>query len=399
MKPLFICVVLLFVLAPVQYEFGHADQIILVVLDGADPSVFSLEGFPLYGECEAVFPPMTSPGHVSLLTGVYPNRHGILANEYIEDKKTKNYIPPMIEVPTLFDLLKENGKKGIFISGKKGLAAFVGGRANLTVSPVVYPVYLSTPPEDPYELTRWIFDAITEIDKREHPDFLCVNVPILDELGHTYGPESKETKEAVKVVQDLVYSLRDSLDENTTLIVTADHGMSPVSKAVPIHVLLRNEQYEAWPLHVGRSAYLYDMEEGVEEFILTLKGVKEVIEPKDYPQYHIDHENAPHLIVLAEKDYLFIPEPLLENYKGMHGSPDERDTLVYMAGKGIPEGYTECYQVDIAPLVCYMLDLNSGVVFDGSIPVIKEKKPEEAHGFVVLVLAGILLYLMISRGS
>ncbi len=389
MKNLIILIVPL-LLAPLQYEFGHSDQVILLVLDGADPSVFSLEGFPLEGECQAVFPTMTSPGHTSLLTGVYPSHHGILANEYIEDKKTKNYTTDKIEAETLFEILKENGKKGVFISGKKGLAAFIGVRANLCVSPISHPVYLEDIPETPPDVTRWIFEAIAQVYEKEHPDFICINVPILDEFGHEYGPQSKETKEAVTLVQDLIYSLKESLDENTTLIVTADHGMSSVSKAIPIHALMRNARYETWPLHVGRCAFLYDLEEGVREFVLQQEGIKEIIEPEDFPEYHIDHEDAPDLILLAEKEYIFIPEPLLQYYKGMHGSLDEQDVPLYMAGAGIPHGYTECSHVDIAPLICSLLNLETDIQFDGKIPEIKEK---EAAGYLWLVLAGFVVYL------
>lgn len=400
MRILYIMLALPLILSLPEYEFGHSDQVIILVLDGADPSVFSLAGVPLEGECQAVFPSVTSPGHVSLLTGVYPSRHGILANEYNDNKKTVGYTPDMIEAETLFDILIENGKKGIFISGKIGLSAFVGAKANLSVSPAVYPVYAAEPPNDPYGLTRWIFETLEEVNEREHPDFICINVPILDEFGHAYGPQSKETKEAVQLVQSLITTLRNSLDEGTTLIVTADHGMSAVSRAVPIHVLLRNAGYETWPLHVGRCAFLYGLEEGVEEFVLDQKGVKDVILPEDYPTYHIDHERAPDLILLADEDYLFIPEPLLKNYKGMHGSFDEQDIPLYMMGSGIPEGYTECSLVDIAPLVCHLLDLDTDVIFDGTIPVVEEKKAQEAEGYIVFVLAGIVLYLfMRSRAS
>ena len=389
-----ILLVPLFLTMPVQHEFGHADQVILLVLDGADPSVFSLTGFPLEGVCQAVFPTMTSSGHASLLTGVYPSRHGILANEYIEDLKTKNYASDRIESETLFEIVKENGKKGICISGKEGLAGFIGVKANLSVSPAVHPVYLSDPPQDPHELTRWIFDAITQVNEREHPEFMSINVPILDDFGHEYGPTSREVKEAVTLVQDLIYALKDSLDEGTVLIVTADHGMSPVSKAVPIHVLLRNGGYEAWPLHVGRCAFLYGVEEGVKEYISELEGVKKVIEPAEYSEYHVDHPTAPDLILLAEEDYLFIPEPLLKYYNGMHGSLDEQDVPLYMTGAAIPQGYTECSHVDIAPLIIHLLSLETDANFDGEIPEVKEK---EASGYFILVLLGVTLYIVVRR--
>jgi hypothetical protein len=147
---------------------------------------------------------------------------------------------------------------------------------------------------------------------------------------------------------------------------------------------------------VGRCAFLYNVEEGVKEYVLTLKGVKEIIEPQNYAAYHINHESAPDLIVLAEKKYLFIPEPLLEKYKGMHGSFDEQDVPLYMTGAGIPEGYTECSHTDIAPIICSLLDIDPKTTFDGDIPEIKEKS-KKAYGYCGLVLVGIVIYLLVKH--
>ncbi|MBU7014285.1 MAG: alkaline phosphatase family protein [Theionarchaea archaeon] len=391
MKVLAVFMTLLLVTMSAYGEFGHASQVILLVVDGGDPEVLSLEGFPVEGQGTAVFPPMTSTGHISLLTGVYPSHHGILANEYNDEQKTRTYTSDMIEAKTLFEILKENRKKGIFISGKKGLAALAGATANLTVSPDSYPVYLRDPPQDQEGLTRWLFEAITEIDIREHPDFFCVNIPILDGVGHTYGPSSEECEEAARLVEDLIYSLRDSLDSETALIVTSDHGMSSVSKTVPIHALLRAAGYATWPLHVGRCAFLYDVEEGAREFVSNLEGVERIVEPDAYPTLHVDHESAPDLILVAKKGYLFIPEPLLQYYRGMHGSFDEQDIPLYMTGAGISSGYVECSQVDIAPLVVELLGLEPGVAFDGSVPQVQEKK---VQGYGILVVAGVVLYLI-----
>jgi hypothetical protein len=394
MKYVAFLLIFITLLVPAQFEFGHSQQVILLVLDGADPSFFSLEGFPLEGECQAVFPTMTSPGHVSLVTGVYPRRHGILANEYIQEKKTMNYTTDMIEAPTLFEIVQNHGGTGAFISGKKGLAQFLGPKAHICVSPLSYPSYIDPPPQDPYELTEWIFTSIKLVLTHERPDFVCINVPILDEFGHTYGPESEEVKKAVTCVREQIESLVTVLDPGSTLIITADHGMSAVSKAIPIHAMLQNAGFGTWPLHVGRCAFLYGVEEGVPAFLTGIEGVKTVIEPSQYPAYGMDHDNAPDLILLAEEGYLFIPEPLLPYYKGMHGSPDEADIPLYMIGAGVPSGVISCDHVDIAPLICSLLQIESDVQFDGVIPQVKEK---EARGYGIAVLLGIAVIILFKK--
>jgi hypothetical protein len=122
--------------------------------------------------------------------------------------------------------------------------------------------------------------------------------------------------------------------------------------------------------------------------------VETIIEPEDYPNYHVNHRSAPDLIVLAEDGYLFIPEPLLKYYKGMHGSLDEQDIPLYMTGAGIPEGFIQCSHVDIAPLIVHLLALETDVHFDGRIPQVQEKK---ASGYISLVILGAALYILITR--
>jgi alkaline phosphatase D len=381
-------------LVPAQLEFGHSQQVILLVLDGADPSYFSLEGFSVEGQCQAVFPTMTKPGHVSLLTGVYPQRHGILANEYNDRKKTRVYTTDMIEVPTLFDMLRDQGKKSVFISGKEGLAAFLGPEADICISPQSHPSYIDAPPEDAIALTEWIFTSIMQALTHEQPDFMCINVPILDDWGHDHGPRSEEVSQATAHVQEQIAHLRSALHAHSTLIVTADHGMSAVSQAIPVHALLRNAGYETWPLHVGRCAFLYELEPDVTSFVADMEGIASIITPDQYSTYGVDHHRAPDLILLAEEGYLFIPQPLLAYYKGMHGSLQETDVPLYMTGAGIPSGSVSCNHVDIAPLVCSLLSVESTVAFDGTVPQVKEK---EARGYGIAAVLGIILIILFKK--
>ena len=66
------------------------------------------------------FPSVTWPNHTTLVTGVEPGRHGVIANNYYDrqTKKTVPFIPDplfdkheIVKVPTVYDVLHQAGLK------------------------------------------------------------------------------------------------------------------------------------------------------------------------------------------------------------------------------------------------------------------------------------------------
>jgi len=156
-------------------------KVVLIVLDGGYTDL----NLGVRGECETVFPTLTRPNHASLVTGVYPDKHGVLGNEYWENGK-KKYRD--IESPTIFEILKENGKESIVIA-RKNICEFFQDHCEYKVV---------NDPED-------VFKTIQK--ELQTKDFIFVNIPILDKLGHKYGPNSKEVKDAEKELKNLLKNI------------------------------------------------------------------------------------------------------------------------------------------------------------------------------------------------
>ncbi|MBC7960893.1 MAG: alkaline phosphatase family protein, partial [Vallitaleaceae bacterium] len=64
-------------------------------------------------EVESVYPSVTYTCHSSIITGVFPDKHGIYANERIHPERALdqpwNWYEKYIQVPTLFDYVNEAG--------------------------------------------------------------------------------------------------------------------------------------------------------------------------------------------------------------------------------------------------------------------------------------------------
>ena len=82
--------------------------------------------------------------------------------------------------------------------------------------------------------------------------------------------------------------------------------------------------------------------------------------------------DGPDLILESEPGYVFLPQPMIDEYKGQHGSSNDSDMIIpmIMVGGGIPAGAgidaTDLRA--IAPLVCKLLGIPAGD-FEISAPV------------------------------
>jgi len=311
-------------------------KIVLIVLDGGYTDL----NLSIRGECETVFRTLTRPNHASLVTGVYPDKHGVLGNEYWDDgiKKYRK-----IESPTIFEILKEHGKKSMVI-GRKNICEFFEDYCEYKII------------EDPEEVFKTVQK---ELQRR---DFIFVNIGILDTLGHRYGPSSRVVRNAEKELKDLF----EEYPFNAVTIVTADHSMSDVNRAIEITKYLQD--YKTIAVPQGRVCFIYLKDENID---FHLEGIDQIIEKKDFPKYHIDHENSPDIILTAKEGYGFLPETLLSEYKGMHGSLRENKVFI-TANTG--KGKINCKIVDITPWILNIFGINGDYEFDGRVPEIEKEK-------------------------
>lgn len=127
------------------------------------------------------------------------------------------------------------------VSNRNGLTATFpkkidGGRPQL--SPAFYEAFDTTPWANSL-LTEFALAAIDaeQLGRDATPDLLCIGYSQPDLAGHAWGPDSHESMDSIlRLDQDLAVLLK-GVDEkvglaNCVLVVTADHGASPLPERV-----------------------------------------------------------------------------------------------------------------------------------------------------------------------
>lgn len=201
------------------------ERVLIISIDGLRPDRLLLADTPvlhglikegaytMWAQTTAVS--VTLPSHVSMLTGVNPEKHGIEWN-------TNLPLQPMIypKRPTLFEMAKRAGYTTALITGK---AKF---------KPLTKPGTLDhafIPESQDYEADEPMADEAARIIAALKPEVLFVHLPATDKAGHKYGWASPEQTAVIAradaSVGRILAALRQAgLRASTLVIVTSDHG-------------------------------------------------------------------------------------------------------------------------------------------------------------------------------
>ena len=223
----------------------------------------------------AVLPTVTYPDHTTLITGVWPDVHGIVNNTVFDPKRSFDgawyWYAGDIRVPTLWDAAHQAG------IGKASVSWPVS--VNATSVDELIPEYWRTAndsvdPEDanaqdaelmaaisrpegmlfemekrlgPYMMgndttvegdrvrTRYSLDIL----ERRKPGFMTVHLSSLDETEHETGPFSKESDATLEAIDRMTGQLIDAAmknDPSTVVVVVSDHGFAKVDHAFNVAI-------------------------------------------------------------------------------------------------------------------------------------------------------------------
>ncbi|GAA4282422.1 alkaline phosphatase family protein [Gaetbulibacter aestuarii] len=330
------------------------------------------------------FPSKTFPNHYTLVTGLYPEHHGIVYNSFFDKRTGKSYRIANREAV-------ENGDwyGGIplwNLAQFQGMCAasyfWVGSEANINgMHPKYYYPYNK---QTPYEyrvkrILEWL-----QLPEKVRPHILTLYFSLVDTQGHKFGPNSEQTKEAVLYVDKQIGALREGLkllNLPVYLVVTADHGMAEVSHLININnfVNVPNEQFLGGPVAM---IYTKSVAETDSLFnTLSQQTNFKTYKRMDVPNYlnFNDNSRIGDLVLITDPPNTIINSQSnkteLESIQGTHGyDPFENKdmgTIFYIEGPDIKKDFklSPFENVNIYPLIAHLLGLKIIEPIDGKFDV------------------------------
>ncbi|WP_446744220.1 alkaline phosphatase family protein [Silvibacterium acidisoli] len=174
------------------------------------------------------YPSLTFPNHYTLVTGLYPEHHGIVANGFYDPARKESYWLGDAKavqdgswyggVP-LWSLAEQQGMRSACFFWPGSEAEIAGKRPSY---------YLHFDGKIPFDQRVDQVIAWLQLPPEKRPHFLTLYLQDPDHEGHEFGPNSLEAKDAVHHVDDVIGVLKAKLDAlhlPIDLIVVADHGM------------------------------------------------------------------------------------------------------------------------------------------------------------------------------
>lgn len=177
------------------------------------------------------FPSLTFPNHFTIVTGLYPEHHGLVANGFYDPAKDARYAindPAAVTdgswysgVP-LWSLAESQGMRSACFFWPGSEARIAGFRPT-------YYLRFDNKIDDNARIDQ-VLDWL-RLPPADRPHFITLYYSEPDHEGHQFGPDAPETKAAVVKVDKLVGKLKAGLDASglpIDLVVVSDHGMAKV---------------------------------------------------------------------------------------------------------------------------------------------------------------------------
>ena len=235
---------LLLLLLCASCQSASGQTVVLVSLDGFRwdyldrPAAVNLRALAARGvrakRLVPAFPSKTFPNHSTLVTGLYPEHHGIISNTMWDDEIGKTFSLSAREVmvdprwwggePLWVTAVKTGRTSASYFWPGSDLA--IGG-----VLPTYFHVYDGRVPNA--TRVRGVLDWLS-LPPADAPLFVTMYLSDVDHAGHEFGPDAPQTDSAIARVDSMVGALvtglaARGLSDKVNVIVVADHGMSATS--------------------------------------------------------------------------------------------------------------------------------------------------------------------------
>lgn len=216
------------------------------------------------------FPSVTFPNHFTLVTGLYPESHGVVGNTFWDPEMEREFYytdpersmqPEWWRAEPVWELAEREGVKS-------GVHMWPGSEAHIGKIEPTYVDKYNAKEELGRKVDRilgWLDmpgpkdESESAVAESPRPQLMAAYVPNVDADGHKYGPNSTEIRKTISQVDTMLGKLfagieARNLSDIVNIIIVSDHGMATTdtSRLIQLEDLLDTsliEHTDGWPLY------------------------------------------------------------------------------------------------------------------------------------------------------
>jgi predicted AlkP superfamily pyrophosphatase or phosphodiesterase len=327
------------------------------------------------------FPTKTFPNHYTIVTGLYPEHHGIVSNNIVEPGFPARFTMPSETArdprwwggePIWVTAIRQGQRTGsMFWPGSE---APIGG-----VWPTEWKPFDDKIPNA--DRVRQVLEWLA-LPPDQQPSFVTLYFSETDHVGHDYGPDSPQILEGAQHLDDALGQLVSGVEklgliDRTSFVVVSDHGMSQHAAS---HTIFLDDYLDLSTVEVIEWTPVVELAPrsgtptSIDAVYRSLKGKHRalaVYKREEVPArlHYRDNPRIPPIIGLADDGWMITSHERLANalkkgdkmggehgydpkYKSMHG-------LFVAAGPRIVRGriVPEFQNIHIYDFLCNILGL------------------------------------------
>jgi predicted AlkP superfamily pyrophosphatase or phosphodiesterase len=349
-----------------------------------------------------VFPSLTFPNHYSLVTGLRPNRHGLVSNIFFDPVRRQTY--SLRDPQTVGDSTWYRGEPIWVTAERQGMVAacyfWPGSEAAIGgIRPTLWTKYDGTVPN------HVRVDAILEwlrLPDDRRPHVLTLYMSEVDGASHQSELGSRNIDLAIRSVDSSLGRLLDGIEtlpvrDRTFVVLSSDHGMTNTRLAQIVAIddlidmtgILLAEGGPVGNLHLSSGARRADEIRDALNRGLTHGRAYLRAEVPERLHYRADPRIGDVVVIMSEGYMIELaerrsrrtrPEPF-----GMHGwdpALPSMQAMFAVSGPGVRAGITvpAVENVDVYPFLTEVLGLTPASGLDGRSGYIRSLVMEPAVG-------------------
>ena len=333
------------------------------------------------------FPSKTFPNHISIITGMYPEHHGIISNSFWNSFTGTHY--SLSDTISTRDAEWYKGETFWETVERQGIktASYFWPGSELTLSyrrPTYYHKYEHKRPyrERVDGVINWL-----KLPYDQRPYFITSYFDATDTYGHEYGTDSPKTNFAIAQLDSILGYYFEKLKEinlfdSTNIIVVSDHGMTEVSidKIINIENILNGYMYKQ---NDNGPFMMIEPETGQLDNIYNKLKENEnhykVYKRENVPAYFHFSDNPliSKIVIIAENGWSLETNKSFEsmkkwNTKGNHGYDNysmDMNGIFYAVGPLFRKNYQvgTVNNIDIYQLLCKIFNVFPNQLIDGKL--------------------------------